>query len=274
MKTPHVSVIARLAAQQLSVQEAASALGHSEARTLDLLEVYELSRAAAAIEQAHGRRRLLRSALSLAIATAVGLVWWVGPAYAQSCSQVLPTPMVTFCPDDAALASDVNTNFQQLHTWVAQKLGPMGNANITTDGSLTFSGLGRQVVTLQSPEYGYGLQNATSYARTGGGFAWFKGGDHSNVANDPGMNGTVLMTLSGTGVLGVGYHVNVCPSAQECECTAPAKPLGGGVDCNVTAQSVYWSRPNAAGTGWSGLCFSNSVATPASVTVICARFGL
>jgi guanyl-specific ribonuclease Sa len=60
------------------------------------------------------------------------------PVLAQAtCTQTLPSPLVTLCADAPALASDVNGNFQQLVTWVQQKVGAVGSANVTTTGSLT-----------------------------------------------------------------------------------------------------------------------------------------
>jgi len=40
--------------------------------------------------------------------------------------------LVTFVPDTPALASQVNGNFAQLRTWLEQKVGTVGTANITT----------------------------------------------------------------------------------------------------------------------------------------------
>ncbi len=59
------------------------------------------------------------------------------PALAQVCTQTLPSPLATLCADTPALASDVNGNFQQLVTWVQQKVGTVGSPNVTTTGSVS-----------------------------------------------------------------------------------------------------------------------------------------
>jgi hypothetical protein len=77
------------------------------------------------------------------------------------------------------------------------------------EGTLRFRGPTRQVVdlgalpaSLDKPAYAIGLQPGVLYQRTGGGFAWFCGGDHSQNAFDPG-DGATLMELSSTGTLQV-----------------------------------------------------------------------
>ncbi|MBL8939212.1 MAG: hypothetical protein JNM69_31920 [Archangium sp.] len=55
---------------------------------------------------------------------------------AGTCAQTLPAPLVTFCADEPALASDVNGNFQQLVTWLQQKVGSVGTADLTTTGNI------------------------------------------------------------------------------------------------------------------------------------------
>lgn len=47
--------------------------------------------------------------------------------------------LVTFAPDAPALASEVNGNFQQLRTWLEQKVGTVGSAAITTSGAVNAS---------------------------------------------------------------------------------------------------------------------------------------
>ena len=67
--------------------------------------------------------------------------------------------------------------------------------NITSSGSVSFGSSTRQMLNLWSTSYGIGVQNSTQYYRTGGGFAWFKGGSHDNDTNDAGTNGALAMKL-------------------------------------------------------------------------------
>jgi hypothetical protein len=61
--------------------------------------------------------------------------------------------------------------------------------------------------------YGIGVQPYTQYYRIDnlagpGGFAWYKGGSHSDVAADPGLFGTKLMQLDRSGNLTTAGTVN------------------------------------------------------------------
>jgi hypothetical protein len=85
------------------------------------------------------RARLMWGGLA-SMAVATGVLFSAAPALAQvTCTQTLPAPLVTFCPDAPAQAAQVNGNFQQLVTWVQQKVGPVGNGNIST-GAITATG--------------------------------------------------------------------------------------------------------------------------------------
>jgi hypothetical protein len=59
----------------------------------------------------------------------------------------------------------------------------------------------RQMLNLWTAEYGLGVQANTLYQRSGGGFAWFRGGTHDNGLGNPGTGGTNLMALDGNGEL-------------------------------------------------------------------------
>lgn len=76
-------------------------------------------------------------------------------------------------------------------------------ADVGVGGSAYFGSSERQMLNLYSTNYGVGVQNTTEYFRTGGsgGFAWFKGGMHTNTAADPGPGGTLLMKLGTAGYL-------------------------------------------------------------------------
>jgi hypothetical protein len=54
-----------------------------------------------------------------------------GWALAGTCTAILPAPMVTLCPNQPALATDLNANFSQLITWLQQKSGPITSTDST-----------------------------------------------------------------------------------------------------------------------------------------------
>jgi hypothetical protein len=70
-----------------------------------------------------------------------------------------------------------------------------GNLSVATTGALSFGAATRQMINLWNANYGIGVQSATTYQRSDGGFAWFQGGVHADDTFDPG-GGTTLMTLN------------------------------------------------------------------------------
>mgnify|MGYP006928178071 CR=1 FL=1 len=56
------------------------------------------------------------------------------------CTQTLPGPLKTFCSGDPALSKDINGNFQTLVNWMQEKVGPVGNKNVTVAGTATVAG--------------------------------------------------------------------------------------------------------------------------------------
>jgi hypothetical protein len=77
--------------------------------------------------------------------------------------------------------------------------GTLGRPISTTDGTFTgtvsFGSSVRQMLNLYGTSYALGIQSSTLYYRSGGGYAWFKGGTHSNTTNDPGTGGALAMKL-------------------------------------------------------------------------------
>jgi hypothetical protein len=51
------------------------------------------------------------------------------------------------------------------------------------------------MINLYGTTYGIGVQTSTQYYRSGGGFAWFKGGVHSDTTDEPGTDGALAMKL-------------------------------------------------------------------------------
>jgi len=141
--TSKVETLEALTQGTLTVSEAAARLNLTEADVAQWRELYAMSCEIAARTERAKRRRarttMARVAVSATALLAIAVVV-VGsqPAWAQStCAQTLPAPMVTFCPDSPATASSVNGNLQQLVTWMQQKVGTVGSANVTVTGTLT-----------------------------------------------------------------------------------------------------------------------------------------
>lgn len=166
------------------------------------------------------RRRLGAAALALVTAAAAGVGLYSTEAFAQACAQTLPSPMRTFCPGEPARASEVNANNTALVNFIQQKVGTVGNNNISTagtasvgaltatsvtnsgnetiGGTVSFGARTTQHLNLWNQQYGIGVQDGTLYAR-GDSFAWHRNGSHTNTAADPGPGGTRLGYLDGSG---------------------------------------------------------------------------
>lgn len=83
----------------------------------------------------------------------------------------------------------------------AAKLHVEGDLRVT--GALGFGNLTRQMVNLWSTGYGIGVQANTAYLRSDANFAFYKGGSHNDAQLNAG-GGTVLLTVLGTGNVGIG----------------------------------------------------------------------
>jgi len=127
-------------------------------------------------------------------------------------STLASAQLVTFNPDEPARAIDVNGNFNQLRTWLEQKVGAVGSNAITT-GSISIGAAGPTQVTLGG--------NGAGQLTVTGGLALAEGtGITSNrlaavnsVANGPANNfgagflegtfsdpgGTIVLMASATG---------------------------------------------------------------------------
>lgn len=92
-----------------------------------------------------------------------------------------------------------------------------GNTLVAAPGSLSFGSSTRQMLNLWGPLYGIGVQNAVLYFRADGsaalnGFAWYKGGGHSDNPYDAG-GGTVMMKLEDSGLTVNGTFVSSSDAA-------------------------------------------------------------
>ena len=107
----------------------------------------------------------------------------------------------------------------------------LGTTDIAT-AQLSFGSATRQMVNLWSTNYGIGIQNSTQYYRTGGSFAWFLNGVHSNTQFDAGLGGSVLMSLNNAGVLNVpsSVYTNTVRASTGVDTTVPTGYRVKGTD--------------------------------------------
>lgn len=268
---------------RLSLAEAATALGRTPAEVERQLEVLQLARALSARESRRLRSRLLRGVVGVGLVGALTLLLLNRTAWAAgTCAQTLPAPLVTLCPDEPALASEVNGNFASLASALTTKTGGLTGTGITTSGdlsgrNLTLSGYEDftagstlQAIRLASASYGMGVQNSTTYFRTAGHFSWFANGTHvSGTVDDPGAGGTRLMRLDNAGNLTVTtvngrrpsfVVTNTCNTAT---CTASCAP--GVVKSGFGFHGYGWNTNNDSQTGvcgkqyqWMGACIGQA----------------
>ncbi len=173
-----------------------------------------------------------------------------------------------FCPNDPALASEFNANTAQLVGLIQQKVGAgfglpdagpgtsgittssanvagastlTGGATIGPSGSIAFGSTTRQMLNLWGNAYGIGVQSSTMYFRSGGNFAWYVGGSHSDNAFDPGGGTEVARLTDGSfSVRGLIQNNNSTPVAvqqglQQLTVEATPASVGVAVPINVAA---------------------------------------
>ncbi len=263
--------------------EAAAQLAVTEGQVQEWRDLLSLGRAlgqqdveqAARLRWRRRQRALATAALTLTVA---GALWASREAWAATCSQTLPSPLVTLCPNAPALAADVNGNFATLATWLQGKTGTLGTPDITTrnlavtgtTGALSWGTTLGQLLNLYGTpgqNYGIGVQSGTAYFRSDSNFAWFKGGTHAGAtANDPGAGGVSSMFLDGNGTLAVrgglsggagGGNVpfscvtRVQAASAVAGCAAGEVAVGGGGIC-PNLWRIIENRPWAGSTDAAG----------------------
>jgi hypothetical protein len=211
-------VYSQVLSGELPVNAAAAQLGIGLADVQRGVEALEMARVMLAQDRAVRMRSWRRGIGAAGVLVAIAVTTWaVDPVWAQAtCAQTLPSPLVTFCPDNPALASQVNGNFQGVAGWIAAKAGPVASPDITTrdiaarnvsvTGPMNFGTTTQQMLNLYQTGYGIGVQSSTLYSRTGGNFAWYLNGVHANGTLDSG-GGTFMMALSGAGDLTVAANL-------------------------------------------------------------------
>ena len=82
-----------------------------------------------------------------------------------------------------------------------------GNLSVSASGGINFGTTTRQMINLWNAEYGIGIQANTFYCRSGGNFAWYRGGAHADNTYDSG-GGTTLMRLDSGGLTVNGTFIS------------------------------------------------------------------
>jgi hypothetical protein len=108
------------------------------------------------------------------------------------------------------------------------------------------------MLSLWDGSYGIGIQNYTLYQRSGGGFAWFNNGVHSDTTLDPGAGGTNLMWLDSGGSLFTKGSVTVdATDANVAKGGLPPRLIFGG---NGSGEAIA-SQRGITGSNRFGLDF-------------------
>ncbi|HET7462097.1 MAG TPA: hypothetical protein VFJ82_12650, partial [Longimicrobium sp.] len=84
-----------------------------------------------------------------------------------------------------------------------------GSLDVT--GAVNFGQVTRQMLNLWSTGYGIGVQGSTTYFRSDGHFAFYRGGTHADATLTPGAGGAALLAILNSGNVGVG---TVSPAAR------------------------------------------------------------
>ncbi len=128
-------MVIEVLAGRTTASRAAEELGTTEENVHEWTALYLDGALHAVARPASASRTVARALRFLAPAAAlVSLLVFVGHARSQGpdCPQTLPAPLVTFCPQSAARASQVNGNFQQIVDWIEQKIGSVTSAGVMT----------------------------------------------------------------------------------------------------------------------------------------------
>jgi hypothetical protein len=135
------------------------------------------------------------------------------------------------------------------------------DANLTlgSTAELFFGSNTRQMVNLWSNSYGIGVQSNTQYYRSANRFSWFRGGAHNNTENNPGVGGTVAMTLDSSSNLAVTGNVSATAFSGDGSALT-------GVTAGSLANSVTFN--NSGGGAASGAAFNGAAGITVSWNTI------
>ena len=226
----------------------------------DFAQRHGLTEAEAAVAREHflagmanaaaARPRAFRSTLVVVAAVALVGTLAARTAWAGSCATPGSFPaalgLTYFCPDDPAVASEMNGNTERLVTLITQKVGALPSGDVST-GTLTANTVSANTHT----------------PRTG-----------SVITN----NGALTVT----GQLDVGAYQKTCPPggalAGTCFCNSVGeRALSWSTTCSGIGHAVYSALFTADAQQRSGFtlnCYNvgnGNVLPPTSMTILCAR---
>ncbi len=211
---------------------------------------------------------------------------WASTAWAATCAQTLPAPMVTFCPNNPAVAADVNANFQQLATWVEAKTGTISNTNITAQSITSVGAVRAAMVDSASglnltwnKSAGTGESDFQNFPGLGpGGFAFYNNNTKIASLDSAGnlaINGSITLAANGT-IAGSGGTARRPSFMASANCTAVTCSIScapgvvkwavgfHGANYNSKVDLSAWQCGN--GMTWLGNCIGSA---SCSVTTNC-----
>jgi hypothetical protein len=230
---------------------------------------------------------------ALVVLTLTSTVWLTRNAWAATCTQTLPAPMVTFCPDNPALASEVNGNLQQLVTWITAKTGTISNANLTaqnvTATTVTSTGAVRAMAIdatsglnlTWNKSGGTGETDFQNFPGLGtGGFAFYNNNTKIGSLDSAGnlnLNGGITVGANST----IGGRRPAFTATNNCTtsgtCTASCAPgvvkfaLGfHGTNFDAQVNQSSWGCGTAI--SWMGSCVGASTCTISTACPSSAMF--
>ena len=260
MKPFETESILRLLAGEVSAAELAAHHGV----TVEEIERWKAAWIAGARSAQQPRRRSPTTWLVASVLVLGAVAFGSRAAWAAGCASTLPSPLVTFCPNDPALASQVNGNFQALVDGLQQKVGTFGTQTITAPGP----------VTVQT--------TLTTTALTASASANLTGATLNGSTIVPGVMTVsgienVSGTLNVTGTLDVSPTTVTCTNGQPCYCPVGLFPLTWTGTCANAGHAVYSVLPvtNASGArGYEVKCLllsNNQTYNMLNLSVLCTR---
>ena len=193
----------------------------------------------------------------------------------------------TFVANTPALASDINANFTllngniaQLRTWLEQKVGPVGSAEVrvqtgTTSNAATAAGKALFASASTASPSDAILEVRHDNLTQGIALGY-------NTVSAVGTNANVDLVLQAKGAglvsfpgqIDIGLELVKCAnvaSGSDCSCPAGKRALGGGSYCAGNNWHVNTSFPSST-TAWQGWCEDSAGTNVNTDTyVLCAR---
>ena len=143
--------------------------------------------------------------------------------------------------NDCYFGFGVGTDRFDVVTSNAYRLQVMNNGVVNIPVSMTFGSQVKQMIGMYGNDYGLGVQSSTWYARSGGGFAFHRGGSHNNGENNAG-GGSVRYVINRNNTI---YNYGADYTAQHKGWSGQ-----GNWDTNVTLQAPNAVFYHARCIGW------------------------